>query len=104
MMCCASINLRLSQTLAEAKCLVLDRESFNLLLGPLKDIIEAAREGRQRPERAAPEAQGCALDDMWLSFSVSLRRYVSMLLMKNVNSSRILFGIQFFNILFLSRC
>lgn len=101
---CASINLPLSQTLAEAKCLVLDRESFNLLLGPLKDIIEAAREGRQRPERAAPEAQGCALDDMLLSFSVSLRRCVLKLLMKYVNSSRVLFGIQFFNILFLSRC
>ena len=25
---------------SDAKCLVLDRESFNLLLGPLKDIIE----------------------------------------------------------------
>ena len=46
---------------AKAKCLVLDRESFNLLLGPLKDIIEAHREGRQRPERTAPEAQGCDL-------------------------------------------
>lgn len=45
----------------QAKCLVLDRESFNLLLGPLKDIIDATREGRQRPERAAPEAQGCRL-------------------------------------------
>lgn len=47
----------------DAKCLVLDRESFNLLLGPLKDIIEAAREGRQRPERAAPEAQGCLAEN-----------------------------------------
>ena len=57
---------------AKAKCLVLDRESFNLLLGPLKDIIEAAREGRQRPERAAPEAQGCDLvskaSPLWICF------------------------------------
>ena len=54
------------EPIPEAKCLVLDRESFNLLLGPLKDIIEAAREGRQRPERhAAPEIQGCYLVEMF---------------------------------------
>eukprot|EP00913_Durusdinium_trenchii_P009807 g9208.t1 len=47
----------------DAKCLVLDRESFNLLLGPLKDIIEAAREGRERPERVVPQAQGCLAEN-----------------------------------------
>ncbi|CAJ1338704.1 unnamed protein product [Effrenium voratum] len=48
----------------DAKCLVLDRESFNLLLGPLKDIIEAAREGRERPERVVPgAAAGCLAKD-----------------------------------------
>ncbi|CAE7405437.1 for [Symbiodinium natans] len=35
---------------SSAKCLVLDRESFDLLLGPLKDIIDAVREGRERPQ------------------------------------------------------
>jgi len=57
----------------------LDRESFNLLLGPLKDIIEAAREGRQRPERAAPEAQGCDLAGVegvtpWIRFPLCSRQ------------------------------
>ncbi|CAK8991289.1 unnamed protein product [Durusdinium trenchii] len=50
-------------TSSDAKCLVLDRESFNLLLGPLKDIIEAAREGRERPERVVPQAQGCLAEN-----------------------------------------
>ena len=58
---------------SSAKCLVLDRESFDLLLGPLKarpeepslrfaslpwvfpseDIIDAVREGRERPQHTA---------------------------------------------------
>ncbi|CAE7018990.1 for [Symbiodinium sp. CCMP2456] len=38
---------------SSAKCLVLDRESFDLLLGPLKDIIDAVREGRERPHHTA---------------------------------------------------
>mmetsp|Transcript_28976 Transcript_28976/g.67430 ORF Transcript_28976/g.67430 Transcript_28976/m.67430 type:complete len:808 (-) Transcript_28976:288-2711(-) len=32
-----------------AKALALDRDSFNLLLGPLEDIMKRAREGGQRP-------------------------------------------------------
>mmetsp|Transcript_22682 Transcript_22682/g.41053 ORF Transcript_22682/g.41053 Transcript_22682/m.41053 type:complete len:806 (+) Transcript_22682:68-2485(+) len=35
-------------TSSTAKCLVLDRESFDILLGPLKDILEAAKEGQTR--------------------------------------------------------
>eukprot|EP00931_Biecheleriopsis_adriatica_P103473 TRINITY_DN7829_c0_g1_i4.p1 TRINITY_DN7829_c0_g1~~TRINITY_DN7829_c0_g1_i4.p1 ORF type:complete len:803 (+),score=202.33 TRINITY_DN7829_c0_g1_i4:69-2477(+) len=31
-----------------AKCLVVDRDSFDMLLGPLKEILEAEKEGRER--------------------------------------------------------
>jgi len=35
-----------------AKCLVLDRDSFDMLLGPLKDIIASDKEGHEGRERA----------------------------------------------------
>jgi len=41
-----------------AKCLVLDRDSFDMLLGPLKDIIDAEKEGKER--QAGGNAKGGA--------------------------------------------
>eukprot|EP00931_Biecheleriopsis_adriatica_P103471 TRINITY_DN7829_c0_g1_i2.p1 TRINITY_DN7829_c0_g1~~TRINITY_DN7829_c0_g1_i2.p1 ORF type:complete len:799 (+),score=205.99 TRINITY_DN7829_c0_g1_i2:100-2496(+) len=35
-----------------AKCLVIDRDSFDMLLGPLKEILEAEKEGRARNAKA----------------------------------------------------
>jgi len=39
-----------------AKCLVLDRDSFDILLGPLKDILEAAEQGRTREHAGGAKA------------------------------------------------
>mmetsp|Transcript_51117 Transcript_51117/g.119714 ORF Transcript_51117/g.119714 Transcript_51117/m.119714 type:complete len:811 (-) Transcript_51117:95-2527(-) len=41
-------------TSAQAKALALDRDSFNMLLGPLEDIMKRAREGGQRPSMVKP--------------------------------------------------
>jgi len=41
-----------------AKCLVLDRDSFDMLLGPLKDIIAGDKEGRSRKQGAGGPAGG----------------------------------------------